>query len=327
MSSESGNFGLTVRFRGVRGSIPSPGRETARYGGNTSCVELRCDRHLLILDAGSGIRALGNDLLLEFGSAPIHADILISHTHWDHIQGFPFFAPAYSAKNRIRVFQSRGITRGVEQALHGQMQSPHFPVAFDQMRGLTGIEELGSESVEVGPYVIRSTALNHPGGCAGFRIETKYGSVAYLPDHEPFGPSGLNGHSDVKTDDRRGKLIEFLSGTDLLILDTQYTEEEYARHIGWGHGSLPESVALAMDAKARHLALFHHDPGHRDYQIDLMVEAARKLAEAQDLKVSAAMEMDTVFLPSRRLAVNGLPNKSRELIAPTLPEQTEPANR
>ena len=309
MNNESHNFGLTVRFRGVRGSIPSPGRETARYGGNTSCIELRCDGHLLILDAGSGIRSLGNDLLQEFGERPIHADVIISHAHWDHIQGFPFFVPAYSERNRIRVLQNPRVTPDLGTALRGQMQSLHFPVGLDHMRGLIGIEDLNSEPFRLGPYTIYSAALNHPGGCAGFRIETQYGSLAYLPDHEPFRNRAVNGHTDPRTnDDAKNELVNFLKGVDLLILDTQYTEEEYQRHTGWGHGCLPDSVSLAVEAAVHELALFHHDPSHRDYQIDLMVEAARKLPQAAALKILAAAEMDTVLLPAQHSESHCPPN-------------------
>lgn len=305
MNKEPTSLGLTVRFRGVRGSIPSPGRETARYGGNTSSVELRCDGRLLILDAGSGIRSLGNDLQREFGNEPIHADVLISHAHWDHIQGFPFFSPAYSDRNRIRVWQSQRFTPQLGLALRGQMQSLHFPIGLEQMRGLIGIEELDPESMRLGPYTIRTIALNHPGGCIGFRIETPYGSIAYFPDHEPFRkPTG--NRSDLQ---RQHELINFLNRTDLLILDTQYTEEEYTRHMGWGHGCLPDSVALAADANVGQLSLFHHDPGHRDYQIDLMLETARKLPMAAGLNISAAAEMETVLLSPSPVA-RCLPNES-----------------
>jgi phosphoribosyl 1,2-cyclic phosphodiesterase len=288
---------LTVRFRGVRGSIPSPGKETARYGGNTSCVELRCEGHLLILDAGSGIRALGNELVAEAGDQPVCADILISHTHWDHIQGFPFFAPAYSDRNRIRVWESKQIESNLAMALRGQMQALHFPVSLDQMHGVTSFNQLNGEPTTVGPYLIRSAALNHPGGCAGFRVETTFGSLAYLPDHEPIAETNAQ---------QRESLMEFVRGVDLLVLDTQYTEEEYSRHIGWGHGCLPHSVALAKDAQVRRLAFFHHDPSHRDYQIDLMVEAGRKLSTSADLEIIAATEMETIFLTATRsLPSNG----------------------
>jgi len=298
---EPNNFGLTVRFRGVRGSIPSPGRETARYGGNTSCVELRCEGRLLILDAGSGIRSLGNDLVRESNGEAIQADVLISHAHWDHIQGFPFFAPAYSDGNRIRVLWSKRVTPELSTALRGQMQSLHFPVGFDQMRGLVGIQEFEREPVDLGPYTVRTIALNHPGGCAGFRIETAYGGVAYIPDHEPFRIGGNNGEADHGKIHRREELINFVSGTDLLILDTQYTEEEYLQHIGWGHGCLPDSVALAANAGVGQLALFHHDPSHRDYQIDLMVQSAQKLSTANSPKIFAATEMDSIFFPRQEV--------------------------
>jgi phosphoribosyl 1,2-cyclic phosphodiesterase len=187
------------------------------------------------------------------------------------------------------------------------MQSLHFPVGFDQMQGLVGIEELDCEPFQVGPYTIRSTALNHPGGCAGFRIETQYGSIAYLPDHEPFAKPVVNRNGQGTNDQGRNELINFLTGIDLLILDTQYTEEEYRRHVGWGHGCLPDSVSLAADAAVRELALFHHDPSHRDYQIDLMIDAARNLPAAGVLKISGAAEMETIFLP-QQLDNQSMPN-------------------
>jgi len=315
-TNNSSNPGLTVRFRGVRGSIPSPGRETARYGGNTSCVELRCDGHILILDAGSGIRSLGNDLQLEFGEQSIQLDVIVSHTHWDHIQGLPFFVPAYCNRNSIRILYNEQVAPNLGLALRGQMQSLHFPVAFNQMHGLTGIEEMGAEPVRLGPYTIRSTVLNHPGGCTGFRIDTAYGSMAYLPDHEPFG------HGPGATVDRRREtLIEFLRTADLLVLDTQYTEEEYHRHVGWGHGCLPDSVALAADAGARQLAFFHHDPSHRDYQIDLMIDAARKIRVSGDLKIFAAAEMDTVVLSPQGRESRRQPNENQTPAATALQER------
>jgi phosphoribosyl 1,2-cyclic phosphodiesterase len=234
---------------------------------------------------------------VEFGDQPIEADLLISHTHWDHIQGFPFFAPAYQPHNRIRIFEGgRGIPT-IASALRGQMHSQHFPVSLDRMHGLIGIEQLKREPESIGPFFVRSTLLNHPGGCTGFRIETAYGSIAYIPDHEAL----QNEKSSLK---EREALIEFLHGVDLLILDTQYTDEEYRRHVGWGHGCLPDSVALAIDARAGRLAFFHHDPSHRDYQIDLMVEAGRKLNPFTDLDIFAAAEMETIYLSSQTVEMS-----------------------
>lgn len=277
----SGNS-LSAIFHGVRGSTPAPGTATARYGGNTSCVEIRTNDQILILDAGTGIRGLGDNLITAFGSRPIKASLLISHTHWDHIQGLPFFAPAYFANNDIRLFAAKGDRQKVEQGLRNQMDTIHFPVGLEHLTGIRAIEEFDSNDVTLGDFRIRVVALNHPGGCAGFRIDAAGGSVAYLPDHEP-GEENL-------------KLNEFAQGVDLLILDTQYTESEYLAHRGWGHGCLSASVQFAIGAKARELVLFHHDPSHTDYHIDQMIERGRALAGASGLIVSAASENRNAIL-------------------------------
>lgn len=290
----TGSNPLTVRFRGVRGSIPSPARENIRYGGNTSCVEVRCGDQLLILDAGSGIRCLGEDLAKDFGPRPIAADLLISHTHWDHIQGLPFFSPAYSPHNRIRIIAPNGHASVVEQALRNQMSPLHFPVGLEQMLGIVEISELTSHHADLGNFSIQVTSLNHPGGCAGFRLETNGSSVGYLPDHEPYLRNGEEPFSAV---DLRGKaLVEFVRGLDLLILDTQYTDEEYQNRVGWGHGFLSASVALAVEAGVHRLALFHHDPSHSDDQIDRMIETAHMLAGNTALAIHAAAENEIITL-------------------------------
>ena len=296
---------LTVSFRGVRGSMPSPGMSTARYGGNTSCVEVRSGNEILILDAGTGIRALGADLVHEFGPRPIEATLLISHTHWDHIQGLPFFAPAYSKQNRIRVMAAKGAGTKVQRALHNQMDPIHFPVGLDLLTGLQNVEELSSNDVALGAFRVRVTDLNHPGGCAGFRIDAHGSSVAYLPDHEPF--------EDLP--EPTAALIEFVRGVDLLILDTQYTEAEYRKRRSWGHGCLPDSVALALNAGVRQLAFFHHDPGHDDDQIDLMIEAGKDLTRAGALVVSGASENENISLGSANIPLfhsepDGLVNRA-----------------
>jgi phosphoribosyl 1,2-cyclic phosphodiesterase len=285
---------LTVRFRGVRGSIPSPARENIRYGGNTSCVEVRCGDQLLILDAGSGIRCLGDGLVKEFGSRPIAADLLVSHTHWDHIQGLPFFTPAYSPHNRIRIIATNGHATALERALKNQMSPPHFPVGFEQMLGIVGISELISDQADLGNFSIQVTSLNHPGGCAGFRLETNGAAVGYLPDHEPYPRNGEEPFSAI--DHRRKALVEFVRDLDLLILDTQYTDEEYKNRVGWGHGFLSASVALAVEAGVHRLALFHHDPSHPDDQIDQMIETAHTLAGNTALAIHAAAENAIITL-------------------------------
>ena len=296
----SANPALRVRFRGVRGSTPSPGSHTARYGGNTACVELRAGEEILILDAGSGIRQLGADLIGEFGDKrAIEATLLISHTHWDHIQGLPFFAPAFSSNNAIRVLGANGMRATIECALRNQMQPIHFPVGLEHMTGLTGIEELAAKGETIGTFVVTQIALNHPGGCAGFRIEAGGVAVAYLPDHEPFESLCLPGRRRAARLEAEA-VIDFVRGVDLLILDTQYTETEYPGRIGWGHGCLSDSVALAMNAGVQQLALFHHEPSHDDTEIEAMVERARYLARTSKLRVIAASEEQALEFSSAK---------------------------
>jgi phosphoribosyl 1,2-cyclic phosphodiesterase len=298
---------VTVRFRGVRGSIPSPGPETARYGGNTSCVELRTGSDILILDAGSGIRNLGKDLIQEFGPRPIEANLLITHTHWDHIQGLPFFVPLYSARNRIRIISAMASAATLQRALRNQMQAMHFPVGFEQMRGLAGIEQLTSG--RIGRFTVTTFALNHPGGCAGVRIEAAGATIAYLPDHEPYRRSAAN----AETERRAKTLAQFVYGADALILDTQYTGKEYPGYIGWGHGCLPDSVALAIEAKVDRLVLFHHDPSRSDERIDEMLEEAQRQAAPSSLQVLAAAENDCLVLGATKRCAR--PKEVRPLVA------------
>lgn len=307
-----------VRFRGVRGSIPSPGHKTARYGGNTSCIELRILDQILILDAGSGLRELGSDLLEEFPSQRIRADILISHTHWDHIQGLPFFVPVYSPRNRIRLFAGHGRAQFLARALRSQMLPAHFPVGLEQMRGLAALDQLGAEETSLGHFTVRATNLNHPGGCAGFRIDAHGASLAYLPDHEPFHSTCLPGRPNEQSERQRQALLQFIQGVDFLILDTQYTVEEYAHRLGWGHGCLPDSVQLAIDGGVGRLFLFHHDPSHDDQRIDQMVANARALASGSRLLVDAAIEGQIFQLTRPSSAVAAMPPTPSSLLNPVV---------
>lgn len=279
------NSPFTVRFRGVRGSIPVPADAQRRYGGNTSCLEVRCGEQLLILDAGTGLRTLGDDLLRAPNPCPIEAAILLSHTHWDHIQGLPFFAPAYRDHNRVTLYAPHRRAAQVQSALDNQMHPIHFPVPMEEMRGLRPVEQLSPSATRIGAVEIETIELNHPGGCAGFKLRFGEAAIAYLPDHEPYrAPAGQLPPSAQR------QLIKFLHGVDVLILDTQYTAEEYEKRAGWGHGCLPDSVRLALDAAARHLVLFHHDPTHTDEELDAMVATARAMANGSGLTIEAAAE-------------------------------------
>jgi phosphoribosyl 1,2-cyclic phosphodiesterase/ActR/RegA family two-component response regulator len=290
-----------IRFWGVRGSIPVPGKSTVRYGGNTSCVEVRADGEIIILDSGTGIRLLGLALDKEFGPRSMKLTLLISHTHWDHIQGLPYFSPAYNQKNLIRVLGYEGARAGLAKILASQMETPFFPVSLRELPSHLAIEELKETDFQIGKVEVRSKFANHPGICAGYRLFTSSGSIAYFPDNEPYEPLKLqlaarDGISEEEARDfaaaERAKLVEFLNGCDVAILDTQYTDEEYSKHIGWGHSSLSSVVSLALDANVQHLLLFHHDPNHDDEMIGKMVEQARTLvAESRKpLQVEAARE-------------------------------------
>lgn len=290
-----------LKIWGVRGSIPVPGPGTVRYGGNTSCIEVRADGELIVLDAGSGIRELGLALENEFGSRPIKLSLLITHVHWDHIQGFPFFVPAYNDKNEIQILGYDGTGSGLREILKGQMATPFFPVALHDLPGKINIRKLESMDFKIGNVRVRSRFMNHPGVCVGYRILTSKGSIAYLPDHEHYDAFKLHSakshllspeQTQKRAREDRAELVKFLQGSDILILDTQYTDDEYQAHVGWGHGSLSSAISLALDASIRKLVLFHHDPTHDDDMIDKMLQTARKIAAKSEnyLEVEAARE-------------------------------------
>jgi phosphoribosyl 1,2-cyclic phosphodiesterase len=299
-----------IRFWGVRGSIPVPGKSTVRYGGNTSCVEVRADGEIIILDAGSGIRLLGLALDKEFGTRSMKLTLLISHTHWDHIQGLPFFSPAYNQKNLIRVLGYEGARAGLAKILASQMETPFFPVSLRQLPSHLAIEELKEMEFQVGNVEVRSKFANHPGICAGYRLVTSSGSIAYFPDNEQYEQLKLllasrDGINEEEARDfataERAKMVEFLQGCDLAIMDTQYTDEEYTKHIGWGHSSLSSVVSLGLDSNVGKLVLFHHDPNHDDEMIDKMVEHARTLVakSGKPLEVEAAREGAEILLEAK----------------------------
>ena len=283
---------MEVRFWGTRGSIPTPGPKTARYGGNTSCVELRVlDGTVILLDCGTGARPLGQKLLQE-GIRRIH--LLIGHTHWDHIHGFPFFTPAALPECELNIYAPAGFQRSLEDALAGQMQYSYFPVKLDDLSGRIHFTELEEGLFRIGDVLVETQYLNHTAPTIAYRINHGGATVAYVTDHEPFwsSPGNLSQHPG----DQRH--VEFLRDADLVIHDAQYTEDEYRTKRGWGHSTIDYATDVAIAAKARQLALFHHDPVHDDDTISVLEEYARERARTagSPLKVFAAAEGLTVEL-------------------------------
>jgi phosphoribosyl 1,2-cyclic phosphodiesterase len=253
-----------LRFWGVRGSTPTPTIENLTFGGNTSCVEIRtADDQCIILDAGSGIRNLGQNLIKEAGGQNIQAHVFLSHFHWDHIQGVPFFAPIYGPKNEV-TFYSGIQGRPLQETLEGQMAQPYFPVKFDQVAAQRNFHTIArDEVIELGSARIIPFELNHPQGATGYRIEVGDAVIVYATDYE---------HGDPRLDE---VLRQQAEGADILICDAQYTPAEYETNRGWGHSTWLNAVQVAREAGVRRLFLFHHDPVHDDQTMMRISEDAR----------------------------------------------------
>lgn len=302
---------VQLKFWGTRGSIAVPGPRTLRYGGNTTCVEVRADDEIIVLDAGSGIRPLGIALENEFKAQPIKLSLLITHAHWDHIQGLPFFKPAYDPKNEIRILGFDGMGASFHQILAEPMKAPFFPIAMRELSGKIEIKKLTEMDFALGNVQVRARFVNHPGVCAGYRLSGGAGSIAFVPDHEPYDFLHSAKRNDLSPEeakkiaaDEHAGLVEFLRGSDILILDAQYTDKEYETHVGWGHGSISSAISLALDAEVHRLLLFHHDPNHDDAFVDEMAESARELVvkSGRPLEVAAAQEGSEILLETKVVA-------------------------
>ncbi len=274
---------MKVRFWGTRGSIASPGHETVRYGGNTSCVEVRLDDgSVLILDAGTGIRKLGNALVEEFEH--IEAFLFVTHTHWDHIQGFPFFRPAFLKATKLWIAGCAAGSKHIGDVLIGQMESAFFPVSFGDLTADLEFVQNSEPLWHMGSAVLHGFSLNHPGGGCGVKIVADDSTLVYLTDNELARP----GHDSTINE----KVIEFVRDADMLIHDAQYRAEDFPRHMGWGHSCYEDVIQVAMDANVQRLLLFHHDPDRTDDQVESIVEAARRLVDdfGSAMRVYAAAE-------------------------------------
>ncbi|HEX2652775.1 MAG TPA: MBL fold metallo-hydrolase [Xanthobacteraceae bacterium] len=253
---------MTVKFWGVRGSIAVPGASTVRYGGNTSCIEVRCGQNLVILDAGTGLRELGRVLKTAL---PIHADIFLSHCHADHVCGLPFFAPAYSAASSLRLWAGNlGPDIKLSEVVDLMMTPPLFPIGPNAFQAKVEFRDFRAGEVlhPVDGLMVRTIRLNHPHGATGFRIEFAGRALAYVTDHQIGDPA---------IDE---PLRSFLQNVDLLICDSTYTDEELGPHVNWGHSSWQQGLALAREARAKQFCLFHHHPDHDDAMLDRIAEQA-----------------------------------------------------
>jgi phosphoribosyl 1,2-cyclic phosphodiesterase len=254
-----------IKFWGVRGSIPCPGLETVRYGGNTSCVEMQVNGERLIFDGGTGLRLLGQSLLSQM---PLKAHLFFTHSHWDHIQGFPFFTPAFVPGNCFHIYGStapNGST--LKQRLHDQMLHPNFPVPLQIMQADLHFYDIeAGEQLQIDEVMLETGKLNHPGEAIGYRVSWGGHCAAYITDTEHF-PDHLD-----------EAVLKLAQNVDVLIIDCTYTDEEYYdpkfSKIGWGHSTWQEAVKIAKAAQVKQLVIFHHDPSHNDEFLDRLNEEA-----------------------------------------------------
>lgn len=292
---------MKIKFWGVRGSVPTPWAEAMQVGGNTSCVQLFYEheegQNLIILDAGTGIRLLGRDLIKNAQHRPRHIHLLLSHTHWDHIQGLPFFSLLNYPDNQLTIYGANKPHKTLEEVVRGQMQYEYFPVALHEAAASVSFRPIAEESFQIGPLNIRSAAFNHPGGVYGYRIETDDQVFVYATDME------------YTTDTLDPRLIEFARGADLLIYDAQYTPEEHHSKQGWGHSNHLLAAHVAREADVGQLFLFSHDPDHSDAELEAMEAEAQAVFPATQLaregvtvtlgqKTSLSLSSDRVSAPT-----------------------------
>ncbi len=267
---------MLARFWGVRGSIPTPTSANQKYGGNTCCLEVcTSSGQLIIFDAGSGIRALGRRLVRETPPEGHRIMLFMTHYHWDHIQGFPFFEPMYAPKNFVYLHGFKTPNVSVERAMGEQMANPFFPVDMSMMRATRNFYTIDEETFQIGDARVTSRFLNHPQGCLGYRVEEGGRVLVFATDNE---------HGDPHGDRNIRALAE---NADVLIYDAQYTSEEYRNgKVGWGHSTWEEGARIAKEVGVKELVLFHHDPDHDDFTVDSIVQEARRCFP----HVHAAME-------------------------------------
>jgi len=276
---------MKLRLWGTRGSIPAPGPETVRYGGNTSCVEVVGDdrRHRMILDAGTGIRHLGNSFSVE---GPERIDILLTHLHSDHIMGMGFFAPLWNPNQEIHLWGPASATKTLAERIARYLSPPFFPVPMSEIPSRLSFHDTPEEPFEVCGFSVTPARVLHQGPTVGYRVSDDHATIGYIPDHEP-GLAGIDGV--VQPSWISGYTIA--NGVDLLLHDAQYTEGEYPLRRGWGHSSIEQVIAYALACDVRRLMMFHHDPSHSDAELEALRDVGLRrwtqTRAAEDLLLAA----------------------------------------
>src|SRR5262245_19747437 len=282
---------MKIQFFGTRGSLPVPGPRTVRYGGNTTCTAVRSRAGtLVVLDMGTGAFALGQELAASM--KPIKGHVLISHTHWDHIQGLPFFAPFFRPGNEWDGYAPRGLGSSLRETLSGQMQYTYFPLELEQLGATIHYHDLVEGTLTLDDVAVETQYLNHPALTLGYKLRADGVTLVHALDHEPFESSLASGSGAIEGPDLRH--AQFLAGADLVIHDAQYLAQEFGPKTGWGHSTVEYALHVARSAGVRRLALTHHDPGRSDDAIDALV-AERKRRDV-GLELFAAAEGLTIDL-------------------------------
>ena len=282
---------------GTRGSIPVVGSRYARHGGNTSCLEVSRGDEVILIDAGSGIRDAGMALA---AGGPRHIRLLVGHTHWDHIQGFPFFAPAYVPGFRIDIYGAPGFGKDLESVFRGQLDRDYFPVEMQDMAADLSFHRLEENPCAFGDVRVGWEFMNHPGATVGFRIEAGSRRIAYITDNE-FLKGYLGRPHEVRKDDLRvgpfRRTIDFVAGSDLLIGEAQYPADEYPGKIGWGHSSVPNACVLAREAGVKRWIVTHHDPMHDDEALQRKLDLTRQILRDMGCDIDVTHAFDGMSQP------------------------------
>src|ERR1043166_6087882 len=286
---------MRLKFWGTRGSISTPGKGTVRYGGNTPCIEVRLGNdELIILDAGTGIRNLGEQLI-ENGES-IKATLLISHPHWDHIQGFPFFKPAFISGNELTIIGGETERVTLQKMISDQINKIYFPVQLNELKATLKFRKVEEESFEIAGAKVQTMFVNHPSFAIGYRITNNGKSIVYISDNEPFDRRVAQSLRNVEKSivekfsrtvgDPNQRVFDFVRNADILIHDATYTPEEYVDRVGWGHSHYLFTLKVAAEGNVKSLILFHHDPAHHDEKVDDILKKCKKEIKNREYEFS-----------------------------------------